>query len=113
MSGKISARLPLDAMLGEAGRWRAAAENMFTAGATARSLSLSAADFSGAADEAGLVESYTNLHATLHKLIWQGGEQFMDTADRLEKVVRRSEQTERESAERLVRVERFLDEQGL
>lgn len=110
---ETAVRMALDTMLVEAGRWREASDRMRDVGESVSGLTLDTTDFSGAANNAGLVDAYRQLQLRMLELIGQGGEQFMDTALRLESVVSQSERTDRENAERLARVKQSLEELGL
>lgn len=113
MTDRETVRIALDTMLVEAGRWREASDRMRAVGESVSGLSLDTTDFSGAANNAGLVDAYRRLRLRMLELIGEGGEQFMDTAQRLESVVKHSQRTEQENAERLARVRQRLEELGL
>jgi hypothetical protein len=113
MTDRETVRAALDTMLVEAGRWREASGRMRDACESVQRLTLDTTDFSGAANDAGLVDAYKELQLKLLDLIDQGGQQFMDTALRLETVVKQSQRTEQENAERLARVKQSLEELGL
>lgn len=111
--GSENVSMALDYMLAEAKRWRKASEVMSRACDTTSTLTLTVDDFSGAADNAGLVDVYGQLQHKLYSLIGQGADQFLDTANRLETVVKRSQRSEQEAADRLRRIQHYLEEQGL